>query len=103
MVKRQLQYDPYHQKYKIQTIKIRPSIKELNLNLYYEMVAELKILYTIITRARSVFVIYDSQIPKGLIKLWDKMDLITEINDKNIKDHRISIEDYGKKEKHKRY
>jgi len=44
----------------------------------------LKLLYTIITRARSVFVIYDTKIPQSLIRLWEKMNLTTFISDENI-------------------
>jgi len=60
-------------------------------------------LYTIITRARSVFVIYDSQIPKGLVRLWEKMDLTVQINDKNLASNRKDIEVYTKRERHVKY
>lgn len=62
--------------YQVPKITYSKDIKGENIKDFYELLTELKILYTAITRARKTFIIYEKNIPKPLEKLWIKLNVI---------------------------
>jgi hypothetical protein len=66
--------------YQVPKITYCRDIKGENIKEFYELLTELKILYTAITRARKNFIIYEQHIPKNLERIWLKLRFIRPIN-----------------------
>jgi hypothetical protein len=57
-------------------------LSEINIADYEELITELKMFYTIVTRARCTLLIYDPNIPEQFLHIWQAHSLV----EKNIYD-----------------
>lgn len=44
--------------------------------MYFDLCSELKILYTVITRPRTILIICDDNVPEPLMRIWNFLDVI---------------------------
>ena len=74
--------DQRKDKYLVKRIITDAKIVHKDINDYAELCAQLKMLYTAITRPRKTLIIYDQEsgARKNLQKLWDRLDVVELIS-----------------------
>ena len=52
-----------------------------NIQDYEELIGELKMLYTVVTRARCTLILHDNNIPEDFLYIWNSHNLVeSDIN-----------------------
>ena len=58
--------------------KTKFNLKDINISEYEQLITELKIFYTIVTRARCTLILYDQNIPEPFLHIWNSHKLVED-------------------------
>lgn len=77
-------FDTDKNQYKVFEIKKNIGYHKIDIKQFYEIANELKLLYTLVTRAKNTVIIFDQKIPRKLERFFIGMNLAKFINNNEL-------------------
>lgn len=89
--------------YKIFDLFKNSNYAKLDIKEFIEISNELKMFYTLVTRAKNTVIIFDRNIPRQLMKLFNEFDIVSLVYREELAEKQNEIIDYKLREGQERY
>ena len=70
--------------YRVFEIKTNNNYLKIDIKDFHEISSEMKLFYTLLTRAKNTVIIFDQKVPRQLTRFFKKMNIVKTVKAKDI-------------------
>ena len=89
--------------YRTFSIKTNVNYLKIDIKDFHEISSELKLFYTLLTRAKNTVIIFDKKIPRQLVRFFKKMEIVKFVEPEDVLIESDQIDSYRERESKDRY